>query len=182
MLSLIANGVLACALIVLAYAALPTRVATVGITNAGVAIPMVSLDQEHLNDSRVASFAQECLMSAFSHDFQHYRSTVQQVSSCFTSEGNDSYLAAISPLLELMKSKRMIMSIVSEPAVVVRKGLARGVYSWEVETSASLFMNGATERALPQKFVVQMGLRRVPLTENVRGVALTYINLKPTAG
>lgn len=182
MVSLAVNVALAIALIVLAKAALPTRVTTVGVTNGGVAIPMVSLDQEYMNDSRVAAFAYECLLAAFSHDFQHYRSTVLRVSECFTSDGNDAYLQAIAPLLEVMKNKRMIMSIAPEPPVVVRKGLARGVYSWEVEAQASLFMNGPTERALPQKYLVQLGLKRVPLTENVRGVALTYINLKPTAG
>ena len=183
--SVIANIVLAVAVIFLASSFLSRKTEAYAMTDSGQAIRMIPLSEEYLTESRVNAFTAECMRKAFEHDFEHYRNSMQAATECLTGSGIDSYLKQITPLTESIAKRRMVMSISVEPPVVVRKGRRGGSsspYEWEVQTNVSIFMVGLNERIPPSHYTATVGLRRISLAENVRGIAMTYINLKPRAG
>ena len=179
--SVIANAVLAVAVIVLASAYLSKKIEAYAMSDSGQAIRMVPLTDEYLTESRVNAFTSECMRQAFEHDFEHYRRTVQAATSCFTGSGVDSYIGQITPLTDAISRRRMVMSVTVDPPVVVRKGARAGVYECEVQTNVTVFMIGLNERIPPSHYTATIGLRRISLSENVRGVGMTFINLKPRA-
>ncbi len=179
--SIIANAALALAVIVLLSAYLSKKTEAYAMSDSGAAIRMVPLTDEYLTESRVNAFTSECMRQAFEHDFEHFRRTVQAATSCFTGGGVDSYISQITPLTDAISKRRMVMSVSVDPPVVVRKGLRAGVYEWEVQTNVTVYMIGLSERIPPSNYTASVGLRRISLAENVRGVGMTYINLKPRA-
>lgn len=178
-LSVIANVVLVVAVIFLTASFLSKKTEAYAMTDSGQAIRMIPLSQEFLTESRVNAFTAECMRKAFEHDFEHFRTSTQAATECFTGSGIDSYIDQITPLTESIAKRRMVMSISVEPPVVVRKGARGGVYSWEVQTNVAIFMIGLSERIPPSHYTATVGLRRISLAENVRGVGMTFINLKP---
>lgn len=179
MWSIVANVILGVVVIFLLNSFLTKKVEAYGLMDNGQAIPLVPLTSEFQTESRVNAFASECLRQAFEHDFEHYRRSVQEATSCFTGSGVDSYLSQITPLTQFIVQKRMVMSIAVAAPVVVRKGLVNGVYEWQVQVPVTVFMIGLNQSVPPAKYLATVAVRRVPLVENVRGVSLSYINLSP---
>lgn len=178
-MSIAANALLGLVVIALLYSFFTKKVEAYGLMDDGRAIPLVPLSAEYLTESRVNAFAAECLRKAFEHDFEHYKGSVQEATSCFTGTGVDSYVQQITPLVKNIVAKRMVMSISVAAPVVVRKGLANGAFEWQVQVPVTVFMIGVAESIPPAKYLATVAVRRVPLVENVRGISLSYINLAP---
>lgn len=157
------------------------RVVVVGATDSGQFIPAIPLDKPYLNESRVSAFATEALRASFAHDFVGFRKTMTEAQAWYTPLASESYTKAITPLLEDISARRMVMSLeVVQPAVVVKAYLdSRGSYTWDLQAKVSLMREGQRERVMPATYVVEMTVTRVPVDVSVRGVLVSAIALKP---
>ncbi|WP_371436278.1 DotI/IcmL family type IV secretion protein [Polaromonas sp.] len=149
------------------------------VSETGRVVPLVPLDKPYVNDSRVSGFAEECLRSSFSHDYENYRLTMNAAKNCYTSAGAKAFEAAMDPMLDDIKNKRVVMSSSMEPTVVVKSYILSGAVHWETQTPMTLYRRGTREQLTPIRFLVTTVVERVPLDENVRGISVRSINLKP---
>lgn len=149
------------------------------VTETGRVVPLVPLDKPYVNDSRVSGFAEECLRSSFAHDYENYRFTMGSAKNCYTAQGSKAFETAMDPMLEDIKVKRVVMSSSLEPTVVVKSYLLSGVVYWETQTPMTLYRRGTRDQLAPTRFLVTTVIERVPLDENVRGISVRSINLKP---
>lgn len=161
--------------------AMSDKVATVGLTDSGRALPLVTLDKVYITEPRLVGFVEECLRRAFAHDFLHYRETTTAAMSCFTAEGASSYAAALDPLLQTMVKERRVMTATVDRAPVVARGpyMVGGVVSWDVQAQVTLAFEGTRDRVPGTKYEAEILVTRVDLAENVRGVAIRRIGLAP---
>ena len=155
------------------------KVESFAISETGRVIPLIPLDKPYLSDSRVIGFAEECLRGSFAHDFENYRITMSQAKNCYTADGSRAFESAMDPMLEDIKTKRVVMSSSLEPTVVSRSYLAAGAATWETQTPMTLYRRGSREQLPAAKFLVTTVIQRVSLEESVRGVSVRSINLKP---
>lgn len=151
----------------------------IAITDSGRVIPVAPIGQAYATEARVLSYAEQCVDQAFSHDFVNYKQTFEESTACFTPSGVDGYANVMQPLLKKLHSERMVMTVAEKPFVVVRSGLLNGVYTWEVHGKLTLYMLGTNEDLPPEDFEAVIYVVRVPLQENVRGIALDSIDLEP---
>lgn len=149
------------------------------VSESGRVVPLVPLDKPYVNDPRVVSFAEECLRGSFGHDFENFRMTMNSAKNCYTSDGARDFEAAMEPLLADIKSKNLVMSSSMEPTVVDRTYRLAGVVHWETVTPMTLYRRGTREQLTPLKFRVTTVIQRVALDEQVRGISVRSINLKP---
>lgn len=179
----IAIVVLAIAVIFSIYLAVTKQPLTFAVSPNGSVIPIVPLNEPLVGDARIIGFSDECLRSAFSHDFLNARLSVARASECFTAEGNLKFAKEIEPLLDDLVKKRMVMTPTLQPAVIVSTKVLSSdkgkIYSWETQTKMTLYRRGTSTQIEPQTYVVSMLIRRVPLEENVRGVGVEQINVRP---
>lgn len=166
-------------LVLMSYFVFTSKPTLLGITDSGRVIPLVPLEEGHVNDSRVIGFAAECLQATFAHDFVNYKGTMNEASKCFTSSGTASLYAAMDPILSDIGKRRLVLSSTIRPPTVVRKGVSNGVHTWIVQTQMTLFKEGTTTRESPRELQVSLVIERVPLDESVRGIGLAKINVKP---
>ena len=167
------------ALSALSYFVFKKKTASFAVTETGRIVPLVPLDQPYVNDSRVSGFAEECLRASFAHDYENYRFTMGAAKNCYTSLGAKAFEAAMDPMLEDVKTKRVVMSSSMEPTVVVKSYRLSGVIYWETQTPMTLYRRGTRDQLAPAKFLVTTVIERVPLDESVRGISVRSINLKP---
>lgn len=176
----IAIGILTVVMGVALYVGITKPPQLLAITDTGRVIPLVPLDKPYVGDSRVVGFADECIRTAFSHDFLNFRQTLASASSCFTTDGSASFNTAIAPLIQDLESRRMVMTPTMQPAVVVRTFKRGGqVFSWVVQTKMTLNREGTRDRVIPTTYVVDLVVERVSLEESVRGIAVSQINVRP---
>lgn len=148
-------------------------------TDTGRVIPLVSLDQPYVTDSRVTSFVEECLRKSFAHDFENYRLTMATAKDCYTPQGSEAYEAAMSPLITDIKQKSLVMSASLEPTVVSRVFKVNNVVYWATQTQLVLYRRSGRETLTPVRFRIESITQRIPLDHNVRGIALRSINMSP---
>lgn len=163
----------------LAFFVFKKKTEAYAVSESGRVVPLVPLDKPYVNDPRVVSFSEECLRGSFGHDFENFRMTMNAAKNCYTSEGARDFEAAMAPLLEDIKSKNLVMSSVMEPTVVDRTYRLAGVVHWETVTPMTLYRRGTREQLTPLKFRVTTVIQRVALDEQVRGISVRSINLKP---
>ena len=155
------------------------RVHPIAVDATGRVIPVVSLDNPMLTDTRVSGFVDECLRRSFSHDFENFRQTVNAAKECYTPAGSREFDQAISPLLEDLQRMQIVMSVSLEASVVVNKYVRNGIYVWEVQTPMTLFRRGSRESIAPIRYLVTSNVMRVPLEHDVRGIAIRSIIIRP---
>lgn len=182
-----ANMILIASLIIMAISnvglvwyAISTKVEVIATSESGSIINPIPLSEAFVTEPRVLSFADECMRASFSHDFENYRRTMNAAIPCYTSSGAKELTRAIDPLLTEIKNKRVVMSITTEPAVIVRGPMmVGGRATWEVQLVMSMFFSGTKERYPTQMRIANITVVRVPIEEDPRGVAIHTIQLAP---
>ena len=174
--------VLAIASVVSLSALTSKQTVAVGVDAKGVLIPLIPLANRLTSEPRVISFVDECLRRSFQHDFMHYGTTIPMAQTCFTPASADAYVEGMQRWIELMKTKRMVMSTtITRPPRVVRvydvgiKGSK--VVHWDLQAEIELFFEGKSERISPTKFVAEVTVKRVSLDESPRGILLDKLSM-----
>lgn len=173
--------VMAAVIVYLGYVAFSKRVEVIGIQDDGRVVPVVALDKPYVNESRVTSFSEECLRRSFSHDFENFRQTITDSLDCFTSVGSENYQREITALIEDIRTRQMVMSVTLTPPVVQRVRVVSGVYTWVVQAKLTLHRVGTKVRLQPATFLAEVEVRRVPLDQNIRGLAISRMTVKPVS-
>lgn len=175
----VANVLLLVTVPMLVYFMATKRIAAVGITETGRVVELVTLDKPHVNDSRIVGFAEECLRLSFAHDFENFRQTMNTAKGCYTASGARVFEEAMAPQLKDITARSLVMSPALEVTVVERSFTIGGVVHWVTQTPMTIHRRGSRDSSRPEKFLVRSEIRRVPLDENVRGIAVSSIALKP---
>lgn len=162
------------------HSAVSSKIVTIATDDKGRVTPIVPLNEPLLSEPRVVAFAEECVRRAFSHDFLHYGETMVAAQGCFTYAASAKYVESMQSYLKLMEEKRMVMAIVvKRPPRVIRAYEIDGVVHWNVQVEVELSFEGRNERIPPTGNRIELTIRRVPLEETVRGVAIDALSLGP---
>ena len=132
-------------------------------TQDGRVIPLTPTDQPAYSDADVTDFGNRVIREAFTLDFVNYRSQMNNLLPRFSDEGFRSYYAALttSNVLASIKDKKMNMSVMTSPGVVVSKGtLENGVYAWKIQYPVKFKLTGQTTSLPEQSFVLSLLIQR----------------------
>ncbi len=138
---------------------------------------IIPLTQPYVSQSKLLSWAAECVTAANTYDFVNYQKQFQNNALCFTKEGWEQFMTAVerSGTLETVRNQRLVASAVSQGAAVVTKeGIRRGAYTWEIELPILVTYQGgqAGRTMISQKLLVTLLVSRVPTFENENGVGI----------
>lgn len=149
-------------------------------TNDGRLVPVIPLDKPYVSDARVLGYVDECARQVFSHDFLHWRTTLQNSKTCFTEKGGDAVEEALAPWVKDIAERELTMSVsMSDTPVIAKRGDFNGTFAWRVQAPISLFRRGTKMSDIPRPFILQVVVRRVGLDQNPRGIAIDSLQLVP---
>ncbi|WP_145560240.1 DotI/IcmL/TraM family protein [Yersinia bercovieri] len=132
-------------------------------TQDGRVIPLTPTDQPAYSDADVTDFGNRVIREAFTLDFVNYRSQMNNLLPRLSDEGFRSYYSALttSNVLASIKDKKMNMSVMTSPGVVVSKGtLENGVYAWKIQYPVKFKLTGQTTSLPEQSFVLSLLIQR----------------------
>jgi intracellular multiplication protein IcmL len=154
----------------------------IAATNEGRVIPVIPLDKPYVSDARVLGYVDECARMVFSHDFLHWRTTLQGSKTCFTEKGGDAVEEALAPWVKDIVDRELTMSVsLADTPVIAKRGEFNGAFAWRVQAPISLFRRGTKVADVPRPFLLQVVVRRVGLDQNPRGIAIDSLQLVPDA-
>lgn len=154
----------------------------IAATNEGRVIPVIPLDKPYVSDARVLGYVDECARMVFSHDFLHWRTTLQGSKACFTEKGGDAVEEALAPWVKDIVDRELTMSVsLADTPVIAKRGEFNGAFAWRVQAPISLFRRGTKVADVPRPFLLQVVVRRVGLDQNPRGIAIDSLQLVPDA-
>lgn len=156
------------------------RTETIAITDSGQVVLPAPLSQQNVADSRVLEFAEEGLRASFSHDFVNYRSTLNYAEKFYTTTGARMLQEQIAPLLGDLRRERAVMTNQTETPLMRRSGfMYHGRIAWEVEVPITIRFAGQRQNYQPRERIALMLIVQVPPEENVRGISVHTVQLKP---
>ncbi|WP_298706045.1 DotI/IcmL family type IV secretion protein [Variovorax gossypii] len=176
----LAVGCLAIGLVIALVFVMRTHREVIASTSDGRLVPVIPLDKPYVSDARVLGYVDECARQVFSHDFLHWRTTLQNSKTCFTEKGGDAVEEALAPWVKDISERELTMSVsMADTPVIAKRGDFNGTFAWRVQAPISLFRRGTKMSDVPRPFILQVVVRRVGLDQNPRGIAIDSLQLVP---
>jgi hypothetical protein len=152
----------------------------IAATDSGQIIRTEALTKPMVSESKVLSFSDECIRATFSHDFVNFRRTTNEALKCYTTDGAKAMGAALQPILDDLKARRLVMSSSPDTPVLYNGPyILDGRVTWEVRVPVKLMFQGQGNRFPAIDKLAMMQIVRVPLEENARAISTNSIQLKP---
>lgn len=147
----------------------------------GRIFPMVPLSQPYRKASDVIQFARDNLNRSMTINFQQYRQQLEDARGYWTTQGFKVFLEQIQKAgyLEMVKTKRMNMTITAGTGVITKSGVQDGIAFWDVEMPIDVKLVGQTTEQPTQTFIAKLHVTRVDTLDSIEGIGLDGIVTVP---
>ncbi|WP_264772346.1 type IVB secretion system apparatus protein IcmL/DotI [Defluviimonas salinarum] len=147
----------------------------------GGIIPIIGVETPYLNDGQVTNFAVEAITRSLTFNFVNWRSDLAAASEYFERpNGWNNFLEAIegSGMLDFVRNRRLISSVVANGAVIVKAGPDEtGRYSWIVQVPITITYQSSSEQSTDNR-MAEIQISRLPTWQSSRGVGITRVLVK----
>lgn len=147
----------------------------------GGIIPLVPVSEPYLNDGQVTNFAVEAITKSLTFNFVNWRQDLASSSEYFERpDGWNNFLAAIegSGMLDFVRNRRMISSVVANGAVIIQSGPdSTGRFSWIVQVPITITYQSSSETSTENR-MAEIQVTRLPTWQSSRGVGITRVLVK----
>lgn len=147
----------------------------------GGIIPLIPVDQPYLSDGAVTNFAVEAITDALTLNFVTWRADLASASEYFERPGGwNNFLEAIegSGVLDFVRNRRLISSVVANGATIVRSGPGQdGRYSWVVQVPITITYQSSSQSSTDNR-LAEIEITRLPTWQTSRGVGITRVLVK----
>lgn len=147
----------------------------------GGIIPLTPVTQPYLNDGQVTNFAVEAITRSLTFNFVNWRQDLAEASEYFERpNGWNNFLQAIegSGMLDFVRNRRLISSVVANGAVIVKSGPdATGRFSWIVQVPITITYQSSSEQSTEDR-MAEVQISRLPTWQTSRGVGITRVLVK----
>lgn len=90
------------------------------------------VNKSPISQKSILAFAYEAiLLSAYNYSFVNYESQFKSAAQYFTTDAWQSFKKTLNP--SVVKDKLMVSAVTTRPPVILKEGIKRGKYTWEVE-------------------------------------------------
>jgi hypothetical protein len=145
----------------------------------GTYIKMDPLTTEK-SEADVQKFTMTAIKKLFKYDYVNYSEQLQDAASYFTEEGWNSYLDEYvkSNTLQAVKENKWIVTVTPESVpIIIKKGLADGIFVWEIQTKIQLMYVGAQGQTQHGDLYIRVA--RNSVINNPEGLGITKAIFQP---
>lgn len=145
------------------------------ISADGKIIPLVAL-KEGVGPEAVIDFTGRAIISAFSINFQEWRTQTGATAVYFTDEGHNSYLTAIEPIKNRIVEGKYVSTVAfSELPVIAKSAEITGVMKYKVISKVLIGFEGQSKRISPQIWTVTAIVERVSVSNSPNMIKISSL-------
>jgi intracellular multiplication protein IcmL len=133
------------------------------VDDRGQVVKLVPVDQPLLSNDALTQWAAETARKAYSLNFVDNESQLGVLRDRFSPGAYSEFIAQMEQsVLPQIKSQRLIVEAISEPAVIQRSGLnTNGHFLWQVEVPVSVTSHFGAGQSRTQRYRVSLTIQRV---------------------
>lgn len=141
-------------------------------TNEGKIIELFPTNEPAFTSDDVINFGTKAIAKSFILDFVHYKQQITDSNIYFSNSGFNDYYNALknSNILELIKTKKMNMTVSIGAGVITKKGTMNGVYIWVIQYPVSIKLEGQVTSLTDKKFIFQTLIQRADMKKKPNGL------------
>lgn len=151
----------------------PTYFAT---NQDGTLKELIPLNQPHVSQEQLLSWASQAAIAAYSFNFLDYRSNLQNARKYFTPEGFDNFVKALdeSGNLKAVVERRLVVKpVITDVPILVKEGMIGGIrYGWRIQIPMLIQYVSASDK-IEQPVLVTLLVVRVSTLDNSEGIAIS---------
>ncbi|MFI4954507.1 MAG: type IVB secretion system apparatus protein IcmL/DotI [Gammaproteobacteria bacterium] len=151
----------------------PTYFAT---NQDGTLKELIPLNQPHVSQEQLLSWASQAAIAAYSFNFLDYRSNLQNARKYFTPEGFDNFVKALddSGNLQAVIQKRLVVKpVITDVPIIVKEGMIGGIrYGWRLQIPMLIQYVSASDK-IEQPVLVTLLVVRVSTLDSSEGIAIS---------
>jgi hypothetical protein len=147
------------------------------VDSAGRVIPIRALSEPFVTDTFLLNWVNEQVSRAYSMDPVNYRRQAEDLSSSFTQDGYQQFIASLqeSGTIEFMTKNLLVSTATARGTpVIVEQGEIRGTHFWKVQIPMLVQYRSAIKGAEKKRMVAVTVVRRQTL-ENPLGIGISQI-------
>lgn len=150
----------------------PTYFAT---NEDGTLKELIPLNQPHVNQEQLLSWASQAALASYSFNFLDYRSNLQNARKYFTPEGFDNFVKALdtSGNLQTVIDRRLVVKpVITDVPIIVREGMINNQrYGWRIQIPMLIQYVSASDK-IEQPVLVTLLVVRVSTLDASQGIAI----------
>ncbi|MFD1043123.1 DotI/IcmL/TraM family protein [Pseudoxanthomonas kaohsiungensis] len=146
------------------------------VDNNGRIAPIQAVSDPVVSQGQLLERFKVCVSQANDYNFVDYQKRLGEAQECFTENGWEQFAAALTrsgALTQVREQRLIVSSVATGPAVVVRRGVRKGVFTWEVQMPIQLtYQGGADGKSMAtQRQIVTAMLERTNENKSSVGIA-----------
>lgn len=150
----------------------------VGVTSPNQT--MQSLGKPLYTTDGIEKWSKEAAEKSFTYDYKNYKNNLENTSHYFTAEGWKEFMLALknSGNLDAVISKKLSLSATSKKPQIIKQGLDKGHYIWQVEIPMNINYVGPKLAPIKQTGIVNLLITRTNETSDGLGITSIIISSK----
>lgn len=141
----------------------------------GTIMPIIPISEPHYNNGQVTNFAVEAITKALTMNFATWKQDMMEASDYFEQPlGFENFVEAMtsSGMLDLIRNRRVISTVVANGATIVNSGQDRGVYTWIVQVPITITYQTTSEITTENR-VAEVRVKRLSTWQTPRGMGIS---------
>lgn len=144
----------------------------------GLTLSLLPMDMPNQSEAAVTQWAIEAVITLNTFDFLNFDSEINNTYSYFTSNGWSSFMDALeaSDTRAMVLNEKLIASaVVTQPPVVLAKGVIDGVYTWRIQLVILITYQVPGNEPKQVQQMVTMLIKRISTRQDPRGIGIDQI-------
>lgn len=141
----------------------------------GTIMPIIPISEPHYNNGQVTNFAVEAITKALTMNFATWKQDMMEASDYFEQpHGFENFVEAMtsSGMLDLIRNRRVISTVVANGATIVNSGQDNGVYTWIVQVPITITYQTTSEITTENR-VAEVRVKRLSTWQTPRGMGIS---------
>lgn len=150
------------------------------VTKNGQAKQIPALSAPIHTTPAVLKWASMAAVVVYTLEFARYQDQLNNAAVFFTPNGWNDYMEALTTagtIKQIQKNRISVSAVVSGAPVVTAEGELNGLYAWRIKLPLIVSYQGASS-VQQQTLLMDMLVRRMPTTDNPKGIGIEQINVQ----
>ena len=141
----------------------------------GTIMPIIPISEPHYSNGQVTNFAVEAITKALTMNFATWKQDMMEASDYFEQpQGFENFVEVMtsSGMLDLIRNRRVISTVVANGGMIVQAGLDNGVYTWVVQVPITITYQSNTQTSSENR-VAEVRIKRLSTWQTPRGMGIS---------
>ena len=137
-----------------------------------------ALNKPNVSTRALLSWAAVAATATYTVDFLKIDDSLEALKDVFTREGHNDLMNALNAsgrIEDIKNNKLLVSAVLSGPALIIREGILKDKYTWNIQVPMLLTYQGASESSTPDNVIVELVVTTVSTFDAPKGIGVAQL-------